>query len=217
MNHAVDEFRVVLKESPRFAPALYTFNFRSATYLHPKRRSSLLPELPTAIWQSRRIHDRLSIQVLRRAGISSEPCVVVPHCGWVLALLPTDRLARLAMHIGALAVGASVRSSLSRDQVLTWREKLGSEAYRFAMTSASLLAIGKLPDLREYHPIDLGYALMAAESSQMPEGMRERFLLKLPDALPDLAWGDDIARRLVQTALNVIEGEWCSFIAPIRN
>jgi hypothetical protein len=51
----------------------------------------------------------------------------------------------------------------------------------------------------------------------MPEGMRERFLLKLPSDLPPLTLDDDIARRLVQTAVNVIEGEWCSSIALIRN
>jgi len=217
MEAAAEGLKAVLGRWPSFAPALYEFNFRAATYLHPFRRSSLLPELPECLWHSGRIQDRLSMQVLERAGIRSDPCFELPHAGWALALLPTARLERLATHIGALVVGASVRSSLSREQVLAWKQKLGSDAYRFAMTSASLLAIGHLPDLREQDPVSLGYSLMAGEANRMPAGMRERFLLKLPPGLPEPALDEDSARRLVQTAVNVIEGEWCSSIAPIRN
>ncbi len=217
MEAAAEGLKAVLGRWPQFAPAMYEFNFRAAAYLHRVRRSSLLPELPERVWHSRRIQDRLSMQVLERAGISSQPCFDLPHAGWALALLPTRRLERLATHIGALVVGASVRSSLSREQVLAWKQKLGGDAYRFAMTSASLLAIGHLPDLRAQEPVSLGYALMAAEAKRMPANMRERFLLKLPPDLPEPALDDDSARRLVQTAVNVIEGEWCSSIAPIRN
>ncbi len=217
MEATAEGLKPVLGRWPSFAPALYEFNFRAAAYLHPFRRSSLLPELPECVWQSGRIQDRLSMQVLERAGVSSDPCFELPHAGWALALLPTARLERLATHIGALVVGASVRSSLAREQVLGWKQKLGSDAYRFAMTSASLLAIGHLPDLREQDPVNLGYALMAGEANRMPTSMRERFLLKLPPGLPEPALDEDSARRLVQTAVNVIEGEWCSSIAPIRN
>ena len=140
--------KAALGRWPRFAPVLYEFNYRASTYLHQIRRAQLLPELPERLWHSTRVQDRLSAQVLQRAGIGSSPCFDVPHNGWALALLPTARLGRLATHIGALAVGASVRTSLSRDQVLAWKAKLGSDAYRFAMTSASLLAIGKLPELK---------------------------------------------------------------------
>ncbi len=217
MEAAAEGLKAVLGRWPQFASTLYEFNFRAATYVHPVRRSSLLPELPERLWRSGRIQDRLSIQVLERAGIRSDPCFDVPHAGWALALLPTMRLERLATHIGALVVGASVRSSLSREQVLAWKQKLGGDAYRFAMTSASLLAIGHLPDLREQDPVNLGYALMACEANRMLPNMRERFLLKLPPDLPDSALDADSARRLVQTAVNVIEGEWCSSIAPIRN
>ncbi len=217
MDVAAAGLKAALSRWPQFAPALYEFNFRAAAYVHPVRRSSLLPELPECLWQSSRLQDRLSIQVLERAGIRSDPCFELPEAGWVLALLSTMRLERLAKHIGALVVGTSVRSSLSREQVLGWKQKLGGDAYRFAMTSASLLAIGHLPDLREQDPVNLGYALIAGEANLMPANMRERFLLKLPLQLPQPALDEDSARRLVQTAVNVIEGEWCSSIAPIRN
>ncbi len=217
MDTQAEGFRAVLGHGAWFAAAMYAFNFRAAAYLHPGRRSHLLPELPESMWQVARIRDRLSEMVLERAGIASAPCFEMPHAGWVLALLPTERLARLATHIGALAVGTSVRTSLSREQVLGWKQKLGNDAYRFAMTSAALLSIGKLPELKSHDPVDLGYSLMAGEAVRMPEGMRERFLLKLPDDLPQLTLDGDIARRLVQTAVNVTEGEWCSSIAPIRS
>ncbi|MEO0317654.1 MAG: hypothetical protein RL404_1331, partial [Pseudomonadota bacterium] len=210
-------FKAVLDLGAPFTTAIYAFNFRAATYLHPDRRAQLLPELPERLWRAGRVQERLSEEVLERAGISSAPCFDIPHADWVLALLPTDRLARLAMHIGALALGASVRNSLSREQVLGWKQKLGSDAYRFAMTSAALLSIGKLPELKSHDPLNLGYSLMTGDARRMPEGMRERFLLKLPSDLPPLTLDDDIARRLVQTAVNVIEGEWCSSIALIRN
>lgn len=217
MDAAAEGLKAVLGRWPSFVPVLYAFNYRVAAYVHPARRPSLLPELPERLWQTGRIQDRLSMQVLERAGINSDPCFDLPHAGWALALLPTARLERLATHIGALVVGANVRSSLSREQVLAWKQKLGSDAYRFAMTSASLLAIGHLPDMREQDPVNLGYALIAAEARRMPANMRERFLLKLPPGLPEPALDEDSARRLVQTAVNVIEGEWCSSIAPIRN
>ncbi len=217
MNAMIDGFKAVLSRWPRLAPALFDFNYRAASYLHPSRREALLPELPKRLWQTARVQDRLSAEVMRRSGINSAPCFDAPHRGWVVALLPTDRLSRLATHIGALVVGASVRTSLSREQVLEWKDKLGADAYRFAMTSASLLAIGKLPAQIDQHPTDLGYALMAVEASSMPAGMRERFLLKLPQDLTSTEVDEDTARRLIQTAVNVIEGEWCSSIAPIRN
>ncbi len=217
MEAQAASLRAVLDRGPRFAPLIYAFNFRAAAYLHPGRRAHLLPELPARLWQLPRLQERLSLQVLERAGIVSPPCFDVPHPGWALALLPTERLARLATHIGALAVGASVRTSLSREQVLGWKQKLGSDAYRFAMTSASLLTHGKLPELQGQDPVTLGYALMAGEASRMLPGMRERFLLKLPQGLPQPALAEDIAQRLVQTATHVIEGEWCSSIAPIRH
>ncbi len=217
MEAAAEGIKALLSRRPRFAAALYEFNFRASAYLHPARRPYLLPELPERLWQTGRIQDRLSVEVLERAGICSDPCFELPHAGWALALLPTARLEKLATHIGALVVGASVRSSLSREQVLAWKQKLGSDAYRFAMTSASLLAIGHLPDMREQDPVNLGYALIAGEANRMPANMRERFLLKLPPGLPEPALDEDSARRLVQTAINVIEGEWCSSIAPIRN
>ncbi len=216
MNAVIDGFRAVLSRSPQFAPLLYEFNYRAANYLHPSRRAQLLPELPQRMWLTARVQDRLSARVMQRAGID-EPCFEMPHRGWELALLPTARLSRLATHIGALVVGASVRTSLSREQVLGWKDKLGVDAYRFAMSSASLLSIGKLPAKIDQHPTDLGYALMAAEASRMPAGMRERFLLKLPtdQGSPDI--DEDTARRLIHTAAHVIEGEWCSSIAPISS
>ncbi len=217
MNAVIDGFKTVLSRWPQFAPALYEFNYRAASYLHPSRRQQLLPELPQRLWQMARVQDRLSVEVMRRAGIAGTPYVDMPHRGWVLALLPTARLSRLATHVGALVVGASVRTSLSREQVLGWKDKLGADAYRFAMTSASLLSIGKLPVQIDQHPTDLGYALVSAEAARMPAGMRERFLLKLPCDLTRPEIDDDTAQRLVQSALHVIEGEWCSSIAPIRN
>lgn len=216
MNSLVNSVKTVRERFPHFLPALYEFNYRAAAYLHPSRRSQLIPELPQRLWQTARVQDRLSAQVLQLAGIASEACFDIPHQGWVLALLPPARLNNLATHVGALIVGASVRTSLSREQVMAWKDKLGAEAYRFAMNSTSLLAIGKLPLPGEQHPTDLGYALIAAEANTMPEGMRERFLLKLPQAVLRLNIDNESVRRLVQTAIQVIEGEWCSSIAPIR-
>ena len=57
-------FRLALSRWPRFAPALYEFNYYASTYLHPDRRSQLLPELPEGLWQSARVQDRLSAHVL---------------------------------------------------------------------------------------------------------------------------------------------------------
>lgn len=216
MTSATDQFKTLRQRGPNFGRVVYEFNYRPASYLHPSRRADLLPDLPARLWTLSRLQDRLSLEVLDRAGIDGSPCMDVPNAAWVLALLPTERVSRLASHIGALAAGARVRASLSREQVLGWKAKLGKDAYRFAMTSASLLAIGKLPELA-LEPVELGYGLIATVAQDMPDGIRERFMLKLPLATTIVAMDKEVARRLVQTAINIIEGEWCSFIAPIES
>ena len=220
MNALATSFKDICKRWPRFSADLYEFNFRPASYLHETRRSRLLPELPVRVWQSVRVQDQLSARLMAITGLADQPCFELPHPDWALALLPTIRVERLARHVGALAVGGHVRTSVSRDQVLGWKNKLGDDAYRFAMTSASLLAIGKLPALDTSAPLTLGSTMLAAHAAQMPAGMRERFLLKLPASIDrdtEVGIEPGMARRLVQTAFNLIEGEWCSYCAPIRN
>lgn len=203
---------------PREIPLLIQFNFNPASHLHISRRDELFPEIPAAVWRVQRVLPRISTLLLQKIGLSNAPCFEIPNPYWPLVLLPPDRLARVATHVGALAVGIRVRSSLSRDHVLAWKSKLGEEAYRFALNSASLVQVGKLPlaELASDSPTEIGYRLILASLGDAPESMFKRAYLKIPTGLNAAEVEASKITRLLNNVLGIVEAEWYSSFAAIR-
>lgn len=213
-----DSFRRLLQQSPAAAAAIVGFNWDPASYVHPALREHWLPEIPPLAWDDPRISSRLSGLLLSRAGLRSQICIAAPNTLWPLVLLPADRLQRVSLHIGALILGARVRSSLSRDHVLSWKNRLGEEAYRFAMNSASLLPVGKVPlsAMATENADEIGNRVIMAALSAAPEAFRKRVALKFAKECNAFDLEADKASHLSLMIARVVEGEWFSLLAALR-
>ena len=211
-------FRRLLKQSPESAAAIVDFNWSPASYVHPDFQRRFVPGLPEAVWHEPRVAGRVSGLLLEICGLRDKIFVDTPYTLWPVALLPADRLQRLARHIGALALGIRIRSSLSREHVLGWKQRLGEEAYRFAMNSAALLPSGRVPlsSIAADSADEIGVNIIFAALAQAPEGLRARVALKLPEAEKPAEMDADTAGRLLIKVAQVVEGEWFSSFAPIR-
>jgi hypothetical protein len=213
-----EALRRLLQQSPALAAKVVGFNWELAVSVHPTHRRQCLPEIPDAVWHEPRLKGRLSNLLLNRVGLSDRNFFETPNALWPLALLPADRLHRLSLHIGALILGIRVRSSLSREHVIGWKKKLGEEAYRFAMNSASLLPAGRLPlkAIATEAADELGASVVMAALTNEPEGLRRRVALKFPTEVAALDMEPASATQVCLMIARMLEGEWFSSLAALR-
>lgn len=199
--------------------SLCIFNQSPADYMDSSRRAEFFA-LPAdgPVWDNERSRRHLSQDILAR--ISVEPCLDTQRPEWPLALLDRDRLDRLARHIAAALVGGRVRRSISRADVLQWREWLTPEAYDFALKRAGLLPFHAEAgaDVLNMPPAHLGHAWLLAASRVWPTAIARRFVLKLPaGAMPQAdAIDPALAMRLVSSVLSIVEARWCSLFVTMR-
>lgn len=219
MESQWDYYRAMRTRFPALGAAIFRFNFDPAAYLHAEKRPEFWPIIPESVWSIERVRGRLSERILRQSQLVDCPVFAFPFWGWPLVLLPPHRLARLSLHLGGLIHGARIRESLSRIQVMSWKEKLGSEAYEFAMARASLLPVVKEidTDLLMSEPEQSGYSLLQKAAADLPEPMRIRFVWKLPKRSGKSDIEPSQARKLVRSVLSTVEPEWHSFILPVTH
>ena len=212
MNPSVENLRDIQLRYPNLFPYFIEFIFNPAAYLHPSRRFELLPEIPEKIWNIPRVQGRISNLLIQKIQMNVNGIWEVSHCKWALALLPTSRLNRLARHIGAIITASEIRSSLSRENVLEWKQRLGSDAYAFAMNSASLLPriiISQEISATNY-PESIGYSFIYKSIEDFPKDMKERFLLKIPSNCAAALTEINKANLGVQAVFEILEREWYS-------
>jgi hypothetical protein len=199
------------------------FNQSPADYIDESRRAEFFPSFVSGpVWTCVRSRRHLSRHILERIG--AEPCLQAHRPEWPVVLLERPRIDRLARHVAAALVGARVRRSISRAEVLKWREWLAADAHEFAVTRTSLLpvsaeaaaAVGA--DVRNMPAQLLGHTWLVAASRQWPEAVARRFILKLPAGEFREADAIDgaLASRLVSSVLNNLESRWCSSFATTR-
>ncbi len=207
----MDDKRALLASGAELRRAILEFNFRPALYLHPSRRVLYFPEIATSVWDNPRTCERLSAIILKDLKWPN-PFIEVNYWGWNLALLSQNNLRRLARHISAVSLRHKVRASLAREHVLSWKQKLGLDAYKFAITSASLLPALGIDDAQfgEFSPDEMGYGVICAAISEMPEEMLKRMQLKLPDNCAQIYMDSVKARKIISTILYLSEGKWFS-------
>lgn len=207
-----DSLKELRSRQPQFFRMLHNFNFNPASYLHPSRRSDFFGgSLPDRVWEESRVVHGLSAQILEDMNLLTHPCLDFPHQKWSLALLSPDRLARLASHVGAVVMGSKVRASLAREQVIAWKDKLGTDAYQFVVNSAQLLPVmhANPGTFMPEHAKLIGYKMIAQSLNEAPKSMQLRAMLKIPVVDPGLT-GSDNAAQIVHTVMVILEAEWHS-------
>jgi hypothetical protein len=194
------------------------FNWNLATYLHPAQRQQWLPEIPDAAWNEARTRGRISNLLLNRIGLSEEVFPGSPNPLWLIALLPADRLNRVALHIGALFLGIRIRSSLAREHVLRWKKKLGDEAYRFAMNSATLLPVGRIPlnAIATEAADELGASIVMTALANEPPILRRRVALKFSGEIDALDIDPERAAEVSLMIARILETKWFSSLAVLK-
>jgi hypothetical protein len=218
MERSADLVRLIGLQ-PDIVRSICVFNESPADYIDESRRREFFPmPVEKALWDNTRSRRHLSRHILDRLGVPS--CLEAQRPEWPMALLDRTRLDRLALHVAAALVGARVRRSLSRDEVLRWREWLTPEAHEFALRRASLLpaSAGVDADANDAPAEHMGLAWIVAASRRWPESIARRFMLKLPaGASQDAAVIDGtFAWRLVSSVLSIVESRWCSSFASMK-
>lgn len=220
MNPVTDNVKSLLTKSPAIFSQMYTFNYTPASYLHPTRRFQFFDDaLPALVWEEPRVWEKLSTLMLDQLGLSDKPCIDFRHPKWGLALLPARRQQRLAQHVGAIVLGARIRSSLAREQVLKWKEQLGQDTFQFVMNSARLLPTIHIEEaeLENGDVEQIGYDMLCASVIDAPTEMRQRLLLKMPLQTKPTTISPKLVKHLVQSVTLTLEAEWHSSFAVIKN
>ena len=210
--------RNLIKTQPDIASAVIRFNTDLAANLHPDQKSTFVPKLPASLWDQPRLAARISKIVAAQTGLEKKLYLEIPNPLWAMILLPQDRLQRLALHMGALVLGIRVRASLSREHVMAWKNRLGNEAYQFALNSASLLPVTQIPlaAIASDSALDIGASIIGAVIAPEPESLKRRVSLKLPGAISAIPIESEKARRLITVVIQILEGEWYSSCAKLR-
>lgn len=211
-----EEIKALWVKQPKLFRYYYAFNFNPAGYLHPSRRNDFYSgKISDEIWTKPRVYPYLSDAILEKLSLKNKIFLQFPHEKLSLALLSLPRMARLATHIGAVALGSKVRGSIGREQVVAWKEKLGGDAYQFVVNSGKLLP--SFPRIAEdklsANVQTIGYSLIARSLTEAPEPMSARALLKLPANLPELLDGPINASQIVHNVMIILEAEWHSLFA----
>lgn len=220
MEATNENVRSLLIKSPVIFSQLYAFNYTPASYLHPSRRPQFFNgALPDITWEDPRVWEKLSVLMLQQLELNDQVCMEFPHPKWSLALLPSSRMRRMAQHIGAIVLGARIRSSLAREQVLKWKEQLGHETFQFVMNSARLLPSIRIDDAAfDTNNVEqIGYDLICTSFIEAPTQMRQLVLLKMPVQTQASNMSVRLINQMVQSVLVTLETEWHSSFTTIRN
>lgn len=206
-----------------FGARLLEFNFLPSRTLHPSRHAGFgaparpVPEPCAAAW-----HRHWSRDILRRLGLHDRPVRDAERPELALALLPPDRLARLARHTGASLCAPRLRRVIDGGEVRQLAAELGGDALAFARRAAPAASAAAPADALSAQDLPAAVdrlgraALLAALHDGGPE-LVLRAELKLPDAPgddPPCAPGDCLALAL--DVLKLIEPTWLSYFPATR-
>lgn len=116
-----------------FSARLLTFNLLPSLTLHPSRHAAFgAPSQPVPAACAAAWHRHWSAAILRRLGLWHRPVLDADHPVLALALLPPDRLARLARHVGAACCAPRLRQVIAGPEVRELIAALGADVLDFA-------------------------------------------------------------------------------------
>ena len=196
---------------------LCEFNYLPASYLHRSRRPLFFNGgLPDSVWSCRRVWPRLSYPMLKQMKLAHDVIFSLPSPHHCFILLPPNRLSRVAQHLGAILLGSQIRSSLARDEVLRWRERLGHEAFEFAMNRARLMPSAHIPQPSKglVNVEAIGFSILLSCCNDLPAEIIQRVSLKIPNDAVAADVDPKHAKQLMQSVMLTLEGEWRSLFFP---
>ena len=199
--------------NPEIFKILYEFNYLPAAYLHQTRRIKFFSgQIPEKVWLEPRVWPRLSTVILDELGIEKEPIRNLVNADSFHLLLPSNRFLRLAKHIGSIVLASCIRTSVARDEVLSWKKKLGSDVFDFVMSRSALFpsSITNLETLAINDVERIGCGVLLEVYQGLPENLLSRVMLKMPDQTEKIQIDHKVGRQLVQLVVFLLEREWVS-------
>ncbi len=116
-----------------FGARLLAFNLLPSLTLHPSRHAAFgAPSRPVPAACAAAWHRHWSGAILRRLDLYDRPVLDADRPELPLALLPPDRLARLARHVGAVRCAPRLRRVVAGGQVRELATALGADVLAFA-------------------------------------------------------------------------------------
>jgi len=116
-----------------FGARLLEFNLLPSLSLHPSRHAAFgAPSRPVPAACAAAWHRHWSSAILRRLDLHHRPVLDADRPELALALLPPDRLARLARHVGAARCAQRLRRIVAGSQVRELAAALGADVLDFA-------------------------------------------------------------------------------------
>lgn len=205
--------------SPILARRLFRFNFCPADYLHPSRRIHFDGEmLDDRVWQSHRSRAPLSSHILQTLGLENQVSFDISQPEWPLLLLEPIQLKRLQRHLAAAVFNPVIRHTVLHDEVMMWRDRLGVDAYKFALNGFKLLPRGAWAqaDFNVGQLESITFGLIEAAMSTAAAPSRLRAVLKLPNTSAPPQIDVECARRLVYALMSILEPEWRSYFRVVQ-
>lgn len=199
---------------------LYEFNYLPGGYIHPSRRSEFFhPVMSDEIWQNQRLWPRLSDAITKKLNIENDIYFAYPDQSWAFCLLSNEKIHRIASYIGAIVVGSRIRSSLARDEVLDWKERLGSDVYEFVMNQARLIkGYSFKSEFKEFRNIEaLGYSVLLSCVNDLPDAVKKRLQLKFHAGAEFSDFDKKTSLDILHSVMLILEREWYLLFDPKKN
>lgn len=177
--------------TPRMAEAMVRFNLSPMKEMDASWRPSLPePELIEQVASAPRALARYGHWLMGESGIAGHYITEFsPRAR--LALLPTEDLQNLLLHVGVALRGSDIRREIDRDRIRAIRDALGPELHDFALRTAPLY--GELPsvdvasrslELRERCML-IGTIYACDATAAADRAYRTRLCWKLPRAVAE--------------------------------
>ncbi|WP_302174024.1 hypothetical protein [uncultured Hydrogenophaga sp.] len=205
----------LLREVARFNLCLATPQVAAGWAIRLGMVSSGQP-WPVHFWSSLPALADISAAML--STLQHQPCFESRSPAWPLALLPDEELPGFGRLVSAALMHRVVRQTLSRQDVLHWRDWLKPTAWRFAMEGAALL-----PGLPPTPDVDVatvgadayGQAWLWQASGHWDPAIAERWRLRheLPVAATVRHIPPEVAHRTAMTVLSAVQPRWFSRFA----
>jgi len=214
MNISVDNYNKFVKQlyaNVFLLRLLIEFNFSPAKYLHPSQRKNFFnQEINDSVWSCQRVLPKLSKLILESLDLNNNLVQEIPNSNWCFLLLPPQRLARLARHIGAIVLGSTIRSSIARDEILNWKKNLGHDLFSFAMNGGMFFFSSKIKSENVFaSDVELlGFQVMLSSIELESPSIVKRALLKFPDSLRPAQIETKAAQSLVHSVFFLMERQW---------